>query len=255
MIRNSFLTVAAAAVASFTMSVSGEVIASWSMLTAVPSGTAGYNYVYGFADAGVNALGATLSSSHAGGSSVYSSPAGNGSQYSFSSNNWTVGSSYEIRLSTAGFEGVSVSWDQTRSSTGPSFFILDMSLDGGVNFTAIAGYTVIAAGQAGTNTTNWNSTTNQPAFRFTFSAGASASNRDVVFRFLCTSPPSIAGTSRIDNIVVSGVPAPGALALLGLAVRLTAEASCAREDFAAAAGLNKLVLSRTANKRSPHEPN
>ncbi len=218
MIRNSFLTVAAAAVASFTMSVSGEVIASWSMLTAVPSGTAGYNYVYGFADAGVNALGATLSSSHAGGSSVYSSPAGNGSQYSFSSNNWTVGSYYEIRLSTAGFEGVSVSWDQTRSSTGPSSFELMMSTDGGVGFTSIGAYTVIAAGQAGTNTTNWNSTTYQPAFNFTFSAGAEASNSsEVVFMFYSHSTASSAGTSRIDNIVVSGVPAPGALALLGLA--------------------------------------
>ncbi len=217
MIRNSFLTVAAAAVASFTMSVSGEVIASWSMLTAVPSGTVGSNYQYGFADAGVNALGASLSSFHAASTTSYSSPAGNGSQYSFSSNSWSPGDYYQISLSTAGFEGISVTWDQTRSGTGPSNFELVLSTDGGTSFSVQGVYIVTQAGLAGTNTTNWNPTINQPAFTRTFSADASASNGSVIFRFRSVVTSSPAGTSRIDNIVVSGVPAPGALALLGLA--------------------------------------
>ncbi len=61
---------------------------------------------------------------HASSATAWSTPAGNGSTDSFSSNNWAVGDYYEFNTSTAGFVGVSVSWDQASSNTGPRDFKL-----------------------------------------------------------------------------------------------------------------------------------
>ena len=55
---------------------------------------------------------------------------GNGSGKSFSSNNWAVDDYYQFSTSTLGYTSISVSWDQTRSSTGPSQFKIAYSTDG-----------------------------------------------------------------------------------------------------------------------------
>ena len=201
------------------MSASAAVIASWSMPTAVPAATTGTSYNYGAANSGELTSGTMLSSAHAVAATTYSSPTGNGSTYSLSSNNWTIGDYYQVSVSTIGYSGVSISWDQTRSSTGPATFDAVMSVDGGANWTTIlAGYSVIQAGLAGTNTTSWNSTTSQAAFTLTAVAGAAADEQaNVLFRLRSTVTTAAAGTNRIDNFIVSTVPAPGAIALLGLA--------------------------------------
>ena len=201
------------------MSASAAVIASWSMPTAVPAATTGTSYNYGAANSGELTSGTMLSSAHAVAATTYSSPTGNGSTYSFSSNNWTIGDYYQVSVSTIGYSGVSISWDQTRSSTGPATFDAEMSVDGGANWTTIlAGYSVVQAGGAGTNTTSWNSTTSQAAFTLTAVAGAAADEQaNVLFRLRSTVTTAAAGTNRIDNFIVSTVPAPGAIALLGLA--------------------------------------
>ena len=201
------------------MSASAAVIASWSMATAVPSAVTGTSYNYGVADSGELTSGTMLSSGHAASATTYSSPAGNGSTYAFSSNNWAIGDYYQVSVSTIGYSGVSISWDQTRSSTGPATFDAVMSIDGGANWTTIlAEYSVVPAGLATTNTTNWNSTTSQAAFTLTAVAGAAADEQaNVLFRLRSTVTTTAAGTNRIDNFIVSTVPAPGAIALLGLA--------------------------------------
>ena len=201
------------------MSASAAVIASWSMPTAVPAATTGTSYNYGAANSGELTSGTMLSSAHAVAATTYSSPTGNGSTYSLSSNNWTIGDYYQVSVSTIGYSGVSISWDQTRSSTGPATFDAVMSVDGGANWTTIlAGYSVIQAGLAGTNTTSWNSTTSQAAFTLTAVAGAAADEQaNVLFRLRSTVMSVSPGTNRIDNFIVSTVPAPGAIALLGLA--------------------------------------
>ena len=201
------------------MSASAAVIASWSMPTAVPAATTGTSYNYGAANSGELTSGTMLSSAHAVAATTYSSPTGNGSTYSLSSNNWTIGDYYQVSVSTIGYSGVSISWDQTRSSTGPATFDAVMSVDGGANWTTIlAGYSVIQAGLAGTNTTSWNSTTSQAAFTLTAVAGAAADEQaNVLFRLRSTVMTVSPGTNRIDNFIVSTVPAPGAIALLGLA--------------------------------------
>ena len=201
------------------MSASAAVIASWSMPTAVPAATTGTSYNYGAANSGELTSGTMLSSAHAVAATTYSSPTGNGSTYSLSSNNWTIGDYYQVSVSTIGYSGVSISWDQTRSGTGPATFDAVMSVDGGTNWTTIlAGYSVVQAGLAGTNTTSWNSTTSQAAFTLTAVAGAAADEQaNVLFRLRSTVMSVSPGTNRIDNFIVSTVPAPGAIALLGLA--------------------------------------
>ena len=196
-------------------------VAGWTIPTAIPAATTGSAYTYGAADAGDAAAGTSLSAFHALAATTWSTPAGNGSTYSLSSNNWSVGDYYQVSVATTGYTGISLSWDQTRSSTGPSSFRVDMSTDG-TNFTTIlANYTIIQAGLTGTGTLAWSVANGvQSAFTTTIASISGADNQaNLVFRFVNLSTVATGGTNRIDNIVVSSgpIPAPGAIALLGLA--------------------------------------
>ena len=146
------------------MSASAAWVAGWSMSTAVAAATTGSNYNYGAANLGDATSGTMLSGYHAVAATTWSSPAGNGSTYSLSSNNWTTGDYYQVSLSTTGYaDPITISFDQTRSSTGPATFAVLMSVDGGANFsTVLASYAVVQAGLAGSGTTSWNSVTYQP---------------------------------------------------------------------------------------------
>jgi len=219
MTKQMFIASAVALAAS--SAASAAIVAGWSMPTAVPAATTGTSYTYGAADTGDAAAGTSLSGFHALAATTWSSPAGNGSTFSLSSNNWSVGDYYQITVSTVGFTDISLAWDQTRSSTGPSIFDVRMSVDG-TNFTTIlAGYTVIQAGLTGTGTLAWSVANGvQAAFATTVASIAGADEQaSLTFRFVNTSTVAAGGTNRIDNITVSGtaVPAPGAIALLGLA--------------------------------------
>jgi len=204
------------------MSASAALVAGWSMSTAVAAATTGTNYTYGAADLGEATAGTSLSGFHAVAATTWSSPAGNGSTYSLSSNNWTTGDYYQVSLSTTGYaDAITISFDQTRSSTGPATFAVLMSVDGGANFsTLLASYSVVQAGLAGSGTTTWNSVTNQGGFTMAVSGiTAAAEQALVIFRIQSTVTTAAAGTNRVDNInVYSGaVPTPGAIALLGVA--------------------------------------
>ena len=219
MIKSSLF--AAGLVSLLASAASADVIAGWTMPTAVAAATTGSNYTYGAADLGALTSGTSLSGFHAAAATTWSSPAGNGSAYSLSSNNWATGDYYQVSMATTGYSDISVSWDQTRSSTGPSAFSLSMSTDGGANFTTLlASYTVVQAGLAGTGTTTWNSVTNQTGFTTTTIIGISGANKgNLLLRFNSLSTTAAAGTGRVDNISVTGamIPAPGAVALIGLA--------------------------------------
>jgi MYXO-CTERM domain-containing protein len=188
----------------------------------------------GRADQGVFALqaGFELSSTHQLASSgstptSYTAPAGNGSAYAFSSNVWKAGDYYSATFRTNGYTDISFSWDMTRSSTGPATWAIEMSVNGGVFQVLNASFSPIVAGATGSGTTSWstNPANYQAAFTTTLSLGAAADNADSVtvrIRALVDSVNSSGvyqpgGTARIDNVLVSGVPAPGAVALLGLA--------------------------------------
>src|SRR5262249_39698724 len=89
---------------------------------------------------------------HHAGSSTYSAPVGNGSSHSFSSTAWSVGDYYQFEVSSAGLSGLSVSWDQTSSNTGPRDFLFEYSTDGS-SFTTLFDYSV----PANAGTTTWSS--------------------------------------------------------------------------------------------------
>ena len=223
MIKSSLF--AAGLVSLLASAASADVIAGWSMSTAVAAATTGSNYTYGAADLGALTSGTSLSGFHTASATTttWSSPAGNGSTYSLSSNNWTTGDYYQVSMATTGYSDISVSWDQTRSGSGPSSFSLSMSTDGGANFTTLlASYTVVQAGLAGSGTAAWTALTNQTGFTTTTIIGISAANQgNILLRFSSLSTTAAAGTGRVDNISVTGalvaVPAPGAVALIGLA--------------------------------------
>jgi MYXO-CTERM domain-containing protein len=219
-LKSLFCMAAAAAVAT---TASAEIVCGWSITTAFPTGTGnvptGNTYSVGAGDLGVQTAGSSLSSFHTLAAATYTSPAGNGSQYAFSSNNWSIGDYYEARASTTGYSDIHLYWDQARSSTGPSSFEVVMSVDGGSNWsTVLASYTVLQSGGGGAPGT-WSSTVNNPLYTSFVAVAAADNQTEVIFRFRSRVTAAAAGSSRIDNVIISSgaIPAPGAIALLGLA--------------------------------------
>ena len=211
-------------------SASADLVVGWTMPTAFPTGTGnvptGNSYLppgpngAGVADQGANYLGSQPTAYHALAAATYTSTAGNGSQYCFSSNNWSPGDYYQVRLSTAGYSGISLSWDQARSSTGPAAFKLQVSTDGST-FSDVTTYTVLQSGGGGAPGT-WSTTTYNSLYSYSVNLSAAADNASTLFlRFVNAEAvvSSGSGSNRIDSILVNGtaVPAPGAMALLGVA--------------------------------------
>jgi hypothetical protein len=239
--RSISMAVAGAAAGFMASAASATIIAGWTIPVAFPTGTGniptGQSYSppaldgapAGTANMGVQTAGAVLSGFHSNPSSQWTSPAGNGPQNfwgagggdgqsrSFSSTFWSIGDYYEIRASTAGFSNVYLHWEQTRSSTGPSGFELLMSTDGGTSFSTLMSYTVAVSG--GGNAT-WGGTNYLGQYAFDLAIAGADNQSQLVFRFRATTGASATnGTNRIDNIFISSgaIPAPGALALLGVA--------------------------------------
>jgi hypothetical protein len=167
---------------------------------------------------------------HASGATVYSSPAGNGSTHSFSSNTWATGDYYQFSVSTVGLGDVTLSWDQTSSSTGPKDFQLQYSTNG-TTFSSFASYSVLA--NASPNSP-WSSTgTENTAYSFTENLSSiTALDNDAIVYFRLVQSDAVAanggsigtsGTDRVDNVVIAGtaltaVPLPSTAWLLGSAL-------------------------------------
>ncbi|MDX1914063.1 MAG: PEP-CTERM sorting domain-containing protein [Methylophilus sp.] len=185
----------------FASSVNAATVAQWTFETSVPTTSGTFAPEVGSG----SALG-----SHVSTSVVYSNPVGNGSVESFSSNNWSVGDFYQFSVSTLGFSGVTLSWDQISSATGPRDFSLSYSLNG-TSFTNYANYSVIA-----NSTPNaWSSSTpvSTSSYAYDLSSITALNNQsNVFFRLVDVSTVSAnggtvatAGTDRVDNFTVSAV--------------------------------------------------
>ncbi|KAI9449616.1 hypothetical protein F5148DRAFT_1291378 [Russula earlei] len=170
------------------------------------------------ADAGTQTSSSAFSAAHAGSATVWSGPAGNGSTHSLSSNTWAGGDYYQFQVKTTGYSGISITWDQTGSATGPLSFKLQYSTDG-TNFTdapsTIANYTynLVATGvivpiswSAGTAVTTTTKTAD-------FSSITALNNATSVYFRLTLLSTSTAinggtiaagGTDRVDNFIVAG---------------------------------------------------
>ena len=139
---------------------------------------------------------------HASATTDWTTPSGNGSSNSLSSNEWAVGDFYQFQLSSANFQDLTLTWDQTRSGTGPSTFDLAYSLNG-TDFT-------IFSDNYDVPTLTWMSGSVNPSSTLTadLSSIAALNNQPTVFfRLIADSAPGgTAGTNRVDNFTVSAEP-------------------------------------------------
>jgi hypothetical protein len=185
-----------------------DTIAQWTFETSLPATAGPFAAEVGSG----SALG-----SHVG-AAVYSTPVGNGSAHSFSSTLWAVGDYYQFQVSTTGFNGVSLSWDQTSSNTGPRDFQLAYSTNGTTftNFGSI--YSVFA--NAAPNPL-WGSATVQPLYNLSFDLSSiTALNNQATAFFRLVDASTVAanggavgtgGTDRVDNFTVTATAAVAAV--------------------------------------------
>ena len=219
--KNTMTLMAAGVCAAVVAQVANAaVVVGWSIPSALTGTLTAATYTVGAANDGVNAFGSSLTGVHAAATTVWASPAGNGSAYSFSSNGWAIGDYYQVSFAATGYQDLSVSWDQARSSTGPATFKFQVSINNGSFTDVVPSYTVGVS----TSPNAWTSATYYSSFTSTQALAAGANDAaNVRIRFTATAAPTGAspsgGTGRVDNIVVSGtaIPAPGAVALIGLA--------------------------------------
>jgi hypothetical protein len=201
-------------------------IAKWtfeSLSSSFPSYVpgAGVSTTNFYAEQGAQAGVAAITGWHSGyGTPTYSSPVGNGSLRSLSANGWTnyPGDYWQIAVSTTGFTNISLVFDAVGSGTGPRDFKVMYSTDGST-FTQFATYTVVSS-------PSWTSGSTQVGETYTYdfsSITALANQSTVYFRLVDNSTNNIGGgsgggvatggTSRIDNVAVSG-SVPGAPSIL-----------------------------------------
>lgn len=191
------------------------ILAEWTFEASVPT-TAGPHTAEGGIFAGSSqALGGT--------NGTWSNPAGNGSPESFSSSGWDVDDFIQFQTSSLGYKQLTLSFDATSSNTGPRDFKVQASTDG-TTFNDI-GFTYAALANSAPNPV-WNSSTGSPIYTVTTSLPSSLDNLASIWVRLVQATTTsanggtvaAAGTSRVDNVAISGlVPEPGSATLLLLA--------------------------------------
>ena len=176
---------------------SGTLSASSSFNT-VSNGTA--DGLFGtFSGSAVNAVGADAS----GGSLVLQASLGGVSANPVTAN----GSSALFSVGKASFSDLSFSFAHRRTSTGFSSLQVAYSIDGGISFSNLG-----ASINPGTSSTF-------TASNFSLAGnGAVNAASSIIFRITYDGATGGAGNARVDNVQINGtlIPAPGALALVGL---------------------------------------
>lgn len=156
-------------------------------------------------------------------------PGGNGSTHSLLVRNWTGnvnGNYFEFEISTIGFSGIQLEWDQRGSNTGPRGFFVEYSTDG-VNFNFGVDDLILI-----TNV-SWSTSaaTNDSHFSHDLSTISDLDNQPTVYIRLQQGPfGSIIGggvgsngTANIDNFSISALtqtaapsaPEPGTIFSVG----------------------------------------
>lgn len=218
-----------AAVASFASLSQGALIAQWNFdsLQSLQQGTglinlpseANYSTHYGNFSIRTNDAQTAMSLTP-----------GNGSSQSVSANRWSTGDYAEVSAFAlpSGYQTFTLTWDQTRASTGPSEFRVEVSFDYLNTVTVVpnSAYSVINDGAMFSGTNAWSATgSRQSAFTrsVTFS-GVLTPQTDVgpgylYVRLVATGANLGTGANRFDNVVLtsSTIPAPGAIALVAIA--------------------------------------
>jgi hypothetical protein len=199
---------------------SADILAQWTFEVNTPGDLTDSATISGiFADVGAG----TASALHASPATDWTTPAGNGSANSLSGNTWGVGDYFEFSLSSGGYAGIGITFDQVSSGTGPRDFYLAYSTDGSA-YTQFGGSYVVLANAA---PNSWSSGTPIATTSYSFDLSSITALDDVpaiYFRVVNSSTVSAnggtvatGGTSRVDNFTVTAtaVPEPGVLALTG----------------------------------------
>ncbi|QDV90171.1 PEP-CTERM motif protein [Phycisphaerae bacterium RAS2] len=173
------------------------------------------------ADSGVFAGTSEASGSHASANADWSTPAGNGSTESYSVNEWAVGDYFQFCTETTGYTGITFEWDAISSNTGPRDFEIQYNANGGA-------YSTLAGTYAIRNNSGPSWSSGAPTGMDNYSADLSAitaldNQAEICIRIVNNSTASATGgttattgTSRVDDVVINGVPEPTTLALMGL---------------------------------------
>lgn len=206
-------------------SVKATDISLWTFETSLPLATDSATLTGVTAEGGVSP--GTASGVHASALTDYSNPAGNGSAESFSANNWAVGDYYQFQVSTIGFTGIGVSYDQISSSTGPGQFNFQYSTDGSLFTTVGSTYSVLVNAAPDLWSSGIPVTTT--SFFYDLSTVTALNNQAAVyFRLTDAStvaanggPVATTGTDRVDNFLVmtppvNPVPEPSTVVLASL---------------------------------------
>jgi hypothetical protein len=229
---NKQVSLLSAAVVAMSLSASAgaDTLAQWDFESTTPADASN---IASYPNAIAPAIGiGNASGIHASATTDWTTPAGNGSANSFSSNEWAIGDYYQFQTSTIGFENITVSWDQTSSSTGPRDFKLSYSTDGSI-FSDFASYSVRT-----NSSPAWSSSTPTGLDTFTYdlsTINAIENQTSVYFRLVDASMVAAnggtvasGGTDRVDNFTISAAPVPEAdtyamllagLGLVGFMVR------------------------------------
>lgn len=192
---------------------SQNVIAKWKFDTdsvqATPTATSP-TFITGdaVADSGQQVIGSSFTGVHAS-VCTWSNPTGNGSSKSISSNTWAVGDYYQFSVNTTNYTGISLTYEQTGSNTGPSLFKLQYSTNG-TTFTDFASYSIPTA--TANTALGWSAATYNVTSKISqdLSTITDLDNKSIVyFRLVVNGTTSInnstvasGGTSRIDNFTV-----------------------------------------------------
>jgi hypothetical protein len=153
----------------------------------------------------------TASGFHASTATDWSLPSGNGSGRSLNADNWSAGDYFQFETSTLGSSGISVTWEQACSATGPTSFKLAWSNDGNT-FTDYSDITLANPYTVNVNQApqNWNENTYQSGFSYSAdlsSITALDNQSSIIFRLISTVGGAAAGTSRVDDFAIDAVNA------------------------------------------------
>lgn len=231
--RKNFVIAAALAAFSWTAftpeAANAVVIAGWNFESKTYWGTAasfaGTSFGTYVAEVGSGSMYGAKPSAPT--NATWTVPAGNGTVASASAIGWSANNSYwEFEVSTALYKDIAIAFDQVSSSTGPKNWTLQYRIGAG-GYNNFAAYNINYNSTGGT--VSWSSTVVRTESKYSFdlsSITALNGQSSVFLRLLisgtqqynptATAPFGTAGSSRIDNIMISGtaVPEPGTAAVL-----------------------------------------
>jgi YDG domain/MBG domain (YGX type)/Bacterial Ig-like domain (group 2) len=198
-----------------TLLVTKPIVAHWTfeaVSLSTPGATLNISAGSAVADAGLQTAGSSFTGAHASAATIWTTGAGNGSTKGVGSDRWAVGDYWQFSASTAGYQDISLVWDQIGSNTGPGNFKVQYSTDG-ANFIDFNTYaTPNNAGAA----LSWSSTTpiSTSTLNFDLSSITALNNAATVyFRIVNNNTTAVnggtvatAGTGRLDNFKITAQP-------------------------------------------------